>query len=103
MLWRRRLPEVLTREEVGRVLGEMSGPTRLMATLLYGSGLRLMECCRLRVKDLDLAAVRLVVREGKGGKDRTTLLPEALFVSVGLAMLLVAVLLVVGLRGGARR
>jgi integron integrase len=75
---RRRLPEVLTREEVGRVLGEMSGPTRLMATLLYGSGLRLMECCRLRVKDLDLAAVRLVVREGKGGKDRTTLLPEAL-------------------------
>ncbi|MBC8327242.1 MAG: phage integrase N-terminal SAM-like domain-containing protein [Planctomycetes bacterium] len=64
---RRRLPEVLTREEVGRVLGEMSGPTRLMATLLYGSGLRLMDCCRLRIKDLDLSAVRLVVREGKGG------------------------------------
>jgi integron integrase len=70
-----RLPVVLSRGEVAAVLAEMDGTTRLMATLLYGSGLRLLECCRLRVKDIDFGRHRLVVREGKGDKDRYTLLP----------------------------
>lgn len=75
---RPRLPSVLTREEVTRVLAQMRGPTRLMASLLYGSGLRLMECCRLRVKDLDLTLGEITVREGKGRKDRVTMLPRSL-------------------------
>jgi integron integrase len=74
----RRLPVVLTREEVRRVLDHLRGSPRLMATLLYGSGLRLMECCRLRVKDVDFGAQQLLVRAGKGNKDRITLLPRAL-------------------------
>jgi len=56
----------------------MSGVTRIMATLLYGSGLRLMECCRLRVKDVDFGANSILVRAGKGQKDRVTLLPTAI-------------------------
>jgi len=74
----RRLPVVLTREEVARVLDALNGPPRLMATLLYGAGLRLMECCRLRIKDVDFGAQQLLVRAGKGNKDRITLLPRAL-------------------------
>jgi integron integrase len=73
-----RLPVVLTKEEVRRVLDHMSGAPRLMAMFLYGSGLRLLECCRLRVKDLDWGQNQLVVRSGKGGKDRYTTLPAAL-------------------------
>jgi integron integrase len=73
-----RLPTVLSRDEVRCVLGRMDGVPRLMASLLYGSGLRLMECCRLRVKDVDLARKQILVREGKGGRDRATLLPESL-------------------------
>ncbi len=72
-----RLPTVLSRGEVAAVLGEMEGTPRLMATLLYGAGLRVLECCRLRVKDVDFERRRLVVREGKGDKDRYTLLPAA--------------------------
>ncbi len=72
-----RLPTVLSREEVRAVLDRMDGVPRLMAALLYGSGLRLMECCRLRVKDVDVARRQIVVREGKGDKDRVTLLPES--------------------------
>jgi len=71
-----RLPSVLTQEEVARVLDGMDGVPRLMAGLLYGSGLRLMECCQLRVKDVDLARGELTVREGKGQKDRVTMLPQ---------------------------
>ncbi len=71
----RRLPLVLSREEVRSVLNGMEGVPRLMATLLYGAGLRLLECCRLRVKDLDLGSRQIVVRSGKGQKDRVTLLP----------------------------
>lgn len=56
----------------------MSGTPRLMATLLYGSGLRLLECCRLRVKDVDFARNQLIVRRGKGDKDRATMLPSAI-------------------------
>ena len=72
----RRLPVVLTRSEVQLVLRQLSGEFWLMANLMYGAGLRLMECLQLRVKDVDFRAGRLVVREGKGGKDRVTLLPE---------------------------
>jgi integron integrase len=68
-------PVVLTREEVRKVLARMHGMPRLMASLLYGSGLRLMECVRLRVKDVDFAYARIIVRDGKGAKDRVTMLP----------------------------
>jgi integron integrase len=72
----KRLPVVLTREEVNRLLGVLTGTYRLMAGLLYGSGLRLMECMRLRVKDVDFAHHQIVVRDGKGQKDRVTMLPQ---------------------------
>jgi len=70
-----RLPEVLTRDEVKRLFAHLHGVHRLMAGLLYGSGLRLMECVRLRIKDIDFGYLRITVREGKGGKDRATMLP----------------------------
>jgi integron integrase len=72
----RRMPEVMTRDEVERLLSKMSGITGLMAGLMYGSGLRLMECVRLRVKDIDFARHQIMVRDGKGQKDRVTMLPE---------------------------
>jgi integron integrase len=72
-----RLPVVLTREEVKRVLDQLDGTYRLIGRLLYGSGLRLLECLRLRVKDLDFAMNQVVVREGKGDKDRRTMLPRS--------------------------
>lgn len=72
------LPVVLSKDEVRRVFDFMRGVPRLMAMLLYGSGLRLLECCQLRVKDLDWALNQLVVRSGKGGKDRYTTLPSGL-------------------------
>lgn len=71
----RRLPVVLTRDETRAVLRHMPGGTWLVATLLYGSGLRLLEGLRLRVKDLDFGAHQLTVRSGKGQKDRITMLP----------------------------
>ena len=73
----RRLPVVLTRVEVRAVIGRMRGPARLVAMLLYGSGLRLLECLNLRVKDLDFERLELSVRGGKGDKDRITMLPSA--------------------------
>jgi integron integrase len=74
----RRVPVVLSHAEVESVLALLTGPTRLMAALLYGAGLRLAECCRLQVRDLDLGRRQILVRGGKGAKDRTTLLPERL-------------------------
>ncbi len=74
----RRLPTVLTRDEVQRLLGHLSGTHQLMARLLYGSGLCLMECVRLRVKDLDFDDRTVTVRDGKGGQDRVTILPDRL-------------------------
>lgn len=73
-----RVPVVLTSEEVRRVLAELSGTHHLMASLLYGAGLRLMECVRLRVKDVDFDYRQIVVRDGKGEKDRRTMLPAPL-------------------------
>jgi integron integrase len=73
-----RLPTVLSRAEVTRVLDALSGVHQLMAKLLYGGGLRLMECVRLRVKDLDFAQHQILVRDGKGAKDRATTLPDQL-------------------------
>ncbi|MBA3241072.1 MAG: phage integrase N-terminal SAM-like domain-containing protein [Acidobacteria bacterium] len=71
-----RLPVVLTRVEVERVLASLSGTHHLMAGLLSGSGLRLMECVRLRVKDVDFGYSQITVRDGKGEKDRRTVLPR---------------------------
>ena len=73
-----RIPVVLTTEEVRRVLAQITGTHHLMASLLYGAGLRLMECVRLRVKDLDFNYRQIVVRDGKGEKDRRTILPQPL-------------------------
>jgi integron integrase len=70
-----RLPVVLTREEVHKIFAHLHGTPRLMAGLLYGSGLRLMECVRLRVKDVDFGYARLTIRDTKGNKDRVTMLP----------------------------
>ena len=74
---RRHLPVVLSRDEVRALLGAMKETTQIMATLLYGSGLRQIECLRLRVKDIDFERHQVVVREGKGKKERVTLLPTA--------------------------
>jgi integron integrase len=73
-----RLPVVLTRDEVKKILANLHGTMKLMAGLLYGSGLRLMECVRLRVKDVDLGYLTITVRDTKGGKDRITMLPTNL-------------------------
>jgi integron integrase len=72
----KRLPTVLTKQETFKVMGFLSGTQQLMAKLLYGSGLRLLECIRLRVKDVDFAQHQIVVRDAKGHKDRVTMLPE---------------------------
>jgi integron integrase len=74
----RRLPTVLSKDEVRALIACLSGTHKLMAQLLYGSGLRISECVRLRVKDVDLSQSQIVVRDGKGDKDRLTLLPDSL-------------------------
>ena len=71
-----RLPVVFTPGETQAVLAQLDGQPWLMASLLYGAGLRLMECVRLRVKDIDFAMKQIIVRDGKGGKDRVTVLPD---------------------------
>ena len=77
-----RLPIVLTRHEVRMILDRMSGTYGLMANLLYGTGMRLMECVRLRVKDIDFERSEIIVRSGKGEKDRVTMLPQSVIVSL---------------------
>jgi integron integrase len=77
-----RLPVVLTQAETRRLISVMSGQYRLMAQLLYGSGLRLIECLRLRVKDIDFDQRQVIVRSGKGNKDRVTMLPDSLIASL---------------------
>jgi len=73
-----RLPVVFPRHEVRAVLARLTETPWLMASLLYGSGLRLMECVRLRVKDVEFNQHQIVIREGKGGRDRVTMLPASL-------------------------
>jgi integron integrase len=73
-----RLPVILTREEVDQVFARLSGTEWLVVSLLYGSGMRLGECMRLRIKDLDLSRREILIRDAKGQKDRVTVLPEAL-------------------------
>ncbi len=79
----KRLPVVFTKEEARAVLAHLRGEAWLMAALLYGSGLRLMECVRLRVKDVDVVRLQITVRDGKGGKDRVTVLPQSLVEPLG--------------------
>ena len=78
-----RIPEVLSREEVVRVLGQLDGVHRLIGLVLYGSGLRLAECLTLRVKDVDLARREIRLRRGKGERDRVTVLPAAAVEALG--------------------
>jgi len=73
-----RLPTVLAHTEAMRVINQLTGTHKLMAQILYGSGLRLMECVRLRVKDIDFDYKAITVRDGKGEKDRVTPLPDAI-------------------------
>lgn len=95
-----RVPVVLSREEVMRVLALMEGRPCLVAGLLYGGGLRLMEALRLRVKDVDFARNEIVVRDGKGGKDRRTVLPMALVTGLKQQVERVRLLHVADLRAG---
>lgn len=89
---RQRVPVVLTRDEVRRVLTLMQGTSRLMAELMYGTGLRVHECVTLRVKDVDVAAGTISVRDSKGSKDRTTVLPSRLAAPLQQHLLRVATL-----------
>lgn len=88
----KRLPVVLTKDEVQALLNRLDGTMWLLVSLLYGSGLRLMECLRLRVKDVDLARYEILVREGKGFKDRVTMLPKSLVEPLRLHLLKVKAL-----------
>jgi len=72
------LPTVLTHPEAMTVIGKMTGTAQLMTKILYGSGLRLMECLRLRIKDIDFGNCQIIVRDGKGEDDRLTILPDSL-------------------------
>ena len=87
------LPNVLSREDAQRVLTEMRGTPRLMAMLLYGAGLRVSECCQLRIKDIDLERGELRVRRGKGDRDRVTMVPMQIRDEVAAQMLAVRVLM----------
>ena len=87
---RKRIPVVLTATEVSAVLSQMSGTRALMAQLMFGAGLRVEECCTLRVKDIDFGSSVVNVRNGKGAKDRTTVLPERLKVALQAHLVQVA-------------
>ena len=82
----RRMPVVLSRTEVAKVLGCMTGKTWLMASMCYGSGLRMIECLRLRIKDIDFEYKQVTVRDGKGSKDRVTMLAEQLVPDLDVQM-----------------
>ncbi len=84
---KRRIPSVMTPDEVAGLLAQMEGETALLARLLYGTGMRLMEGIRLRVKDVDFDRHVIIVREGKGGKDRVVMLPRSLTASLRRQML----------------
>lgn len=97
----RRVPVVLSREEVSRLLAALDGQAWLMAALLYGTGMRLMECARLRVKDIDFARSEIIVRDGKGGKDRRVPLPQRLRDSLQAAVQRITVIHAQDLANGA--
>ena len=84
---KRRIPSVLTKDEVAGLLAHMEGPTALMARLLYGTGMRLMEGMRLRIKDVDFDRHVIIVRDAKGGKDRVVMLPRSLEPALRLQLL----------------
>ena len=84
---KRRIPSVMTRDEVAGLLAQMEGETALLARLLYGTGMRLMEGIRLRVKDVDFDRLVIIVREAKGGKDRVVMLPRSLAATLRCQML----------------
>ena len=84
---KRRIPSVLTKEEVAGLLAHMEGQTALLAQLLYGTGMRLMEAMRLRIKDVDFDRWVIIVREAKGGKDRVVMLPQSLLPALRQQML----------------
>lgn len=88
----KRLPTVLTHQEARLVIGKMSGVTQLMTKLLYGSGLRIMECLRLRLKDIDFGSHQLVIRDGKGEQDRVTILPDSIISELQMHLDLVRVI-----------
>jgi integron integrase len=98
-----RLPVVMTREEVRAVLSKMKGSPHLVALLLYGSGLRLMEALRLRVKDIDFGMNQITVRGGKGDRDRVTMLPSAARASLERHLVRVKALHARDLAAGAGR
>lgn len=83
---RQRVPVVLSEAEVGRLLASLTGPMAIFGRLVYGTGMRLMEALRLRVKDVDFDRREIVVREGKGGKDRRVMLPVSLVVPLQLQL-----------------
>lgn len=72
----KRLPVVFTKEEIKKIIGQLEAYKWIMAQLMYGAGLRVMECVRLRVKDIDFGYRQILVRDGKGQKDHITMLPE---------------------------
>jgi integron integrase len=76
----KRVPTVLSKGEARAIIAQMTGQYRLMTQVMYGSGLRLMECLRLRIKDLDFDNRRIIVYDGKGGDDRVTMLPDSLVI-----------------------
>jgi integron integrase len=78
----KRVPVVLSKDEARAVISQMKGQYKLMTQILYGSGLRLMECLRLRVKDIDFENQRIIVYDGKGGDDRVTMLPDSVIASL---------------------
>ena len=84
---KRRIPSVLTKDEVAGLLARMDGQTALLASLLYGTGMRLMEGMRLRIKDVDFDRHVIIVRDAKGGKDRVVMLPHSLVPALRLQML----------------
>jgi site-specific recombinase XerD len=83
---KRRIPSVLTKDEVAGLLAQMDGVTALIARLLYGTGMRLMEGMRLRIKDVDFDRQVIIVRDAKGGKDRVVMLPRSLVPAMRLQL-----------------
>ena len=77
-----RLPVVLSKAEVRKIIRNLSGVKKIIVMIMYGSGLRLMECLRLRVKDIDFSLNQIIVRDGKGNKDRITMLPQVVNISL---------------------